>query len=140
MKDERDKDGSTPAPPPRQPPIPVAEFHTPPGQETEDERLLSREHLWLREPETTTDSWRVFRIMGEFVEGFDTLARDRSGGQRLRQCAHAAGSSVLPAAVETGRLLVDAGFAVITGGGPGIMEAANKGAVDAGGVSVGLQH
>jgi hypothetical protein len=54
--------------------VPVTEFQKPPGQETEDERLLSREHV-PTEPEQTTDSWRVFRIMGEFVEGFDTLAR-----------------------------------------------------------------
>src|SRR5687768_5398114 len=65
----------TPASPPPQPPVPVAEFNKAPGQETEDERLLTRERPWTREPETTTDSWRVLRIMGEFVEGFDTLAR-----------------------------------------------------------------
>ena len=124
----------TPAPAPEQPPIPVAEFHKPAGQETEDERLLSRPD---REPETTTDSWRVFRIMGEFVEGFDTLARigpavSVFGSARIRPT-----DPYYQAAEELGRRLAGAGFAVITGGGPGIMEAANKGAAEADGESIG---
>jgi uncharacterized protein (TIGR00730 family) len=131
------QDRKTPAPPPPQPPVPVAEFHTTPGQETEDERLLSREHAWLREPETTTDSWRVLRIMGEFVEGFDTLARLRPSVSVFGSARTRPDDMYYQAAEETGRLLVAAGFGVITGGGPGIMEAANKGAVDAGGESIG---
>jgi uncharacterized protein (TIGR00730 family) len=137
MSDDR-TEPTTPAPPPPQPPVPVAEFQHVPGQETEDERLLSRERTWRHEPpEYTTDSWRVFRIMGEFVEGFDTLARigpavSVFGSARTPQNSHE-----YAAAEETARRLVDAGFAVITGGGPGIMEAANKGAVDADGYSVG---
>ena len=137
MENESRQDRTTPSPPPRQPPVPVPEFQTPPGQETEDERLLSREHLWLREPETTTDSWRVFRIMGEFVEGFDTLARIGPAVSVFGSARTRPDHEYYQAAVETARLLVDSGFAVITGGGPGIMEAANRGAVDAGGVSVG---
>jgi uncharacterized protein (TIGR00730 family) len=133
MKPYDTKDGRTPAPPPAQPPVPVAEFQNPKGQATEDERLLSR----VREPETTTDSWRVFRIMGEFVEGFDTLARIGPAVSVFGSARTEPGNPYYEAAQETGRLLVDAGFAVITGGGPGIMEAANKGAVDAGGDSVG---
>jgi hypothetical protein len=105
------------------------------GRTTEDEQLLN-------EPPpsfdfTRTDPWRVFRIMGEFVEGFDTLAK-------IGPAVAVFGSARVPpdnpqylAAEETARLLVDAGFAVITGGGPGLMEAANKGAREAGGISIG---
>jgi uncharacterized protein (TIGR00730 family) len=107
-----------------------------PHRETEDERLLQRDKV--EEAEFLhTDPWRVFRIMGEFVEGFDTLAD-------LGPAVSIFGSArVLPAdpwyraAEETGRRFVQEGFAVITGGGPGIMEAANKGATGAGGQSVG---
>jgi uncharacterized protein (TIGR00730 family) len=133
MKPYDRQERSTPAPPPPQPPVPVPEFQTPQGQATEDERLLSR----IREPETTTDSWRVFRIMGEFVEGFDTLARIGPAVSIFGSARTTPDDRDYQAAEQTGRLLVDAGFAVITGGGPGIMEAANKGAVAAGGDSVG---
>ena len=126
-----------PSPPPPQPPTPVAAFMKKPGEETEDERLLSRDAAPDRRADKTTDAWRVFRIMGEFVEGFDTLARlgpavSIFGSARTKstdpQYAHAE---------RTARLLTEHGFAVITGGGPGIMEAANKGAAEAGGDSVG---
>jgi uncharacterized protein (TIGR00730 family) len=133
-----DRKQVTPAPPPPQPPVPVAEFQKPAGQETEDERLLSREHgrPSVQEP-TTTDSWRVFRIMGEFVEGFDTLARVGPAVSIFGSARTTPDDGYYQAAEQVGRLLVDAGFAVITGGGPGIMEAANKGAAEAGGESVG---
>jgi uncharacterized protein (TIGR00730 family) len=134
--EDRDRRGP-PSPPPEQPPVPVAEFQKPAGQETEDERLLSRQRQWLPQPETTTDSWRVFRIMGEFVEGFDTLARVGPAVSIFGSARTRPGTQYYLAAEETARRLVAAGFAVITGGGPGIMEAANKGAVDAGGDSVG---
>jgi uncharacterized protein (TIGR00730 family) len=126
-------EAATPAPPPPQPPVPVPEFQAPGGMPTEDERLLSRKP----EAETTTDSWRVFRIMGEFVEGFDTLARVGPAVSIFGSARTAPDDHYYKAAEEVGRRLVDAGFAVITGGGPGIMEAANRGAVDAGGDSVG---
>ena len=84
------------------------------------------------------ESWRVFRIMSEFVEAFDTLAQ-------LGPAVTLFGSARTPPtdryyqmAVECGAKLVERDFAVITGGGPGIMEAANKGAHEAGGTSVGL--
>jgi uncharacterized protein (TIGR00730 family) len=87
---------------------------------------------------TTTDSWRVLRIQGEFVEGFGTLAGigpsvSVFGSARLRP-----GSEEYELARGAGRCLAEAGFTVITGGGPGAMEAANRGAKEAGGTSVGL--
>ena len=127
----------TPSPPPPQPPVPITDYQKAPGQATEDERLLSREKTWLREPEATTDSWRVFRIMGEFVEGFDTLARIGPAVSVFGSARTSPDDFYYTAAEETGRMLAEAGFAVITGGGPGIMEAANRGAAEAGGVSVG---
>lgn len=105
------------------------------GRETEDERFLKREHL---EPEFLhTDPWRVFRIMGEFVEGFDTLASMGPAVSIFGSARVDASDPWYAAAEETARLLVEKGFAVITGGGPGTMEAANKGASEAGGTSVG---
>ena len=101
---------------------------------TADEKLLNgSEDDWARE-----DPWRVMRIQSEFVEGFDTLAD-------LGPAIGVFGSARTPrtdplydAATRIGTSLAGRDFAVITGGGPGIMEAANKGAVEAGGMSVGL--
>jgi len=87
----------------------------------------------------TRDSWQMFRILGEFAVGFDRLATLRHpavtvfGSARTR-VQH----RYYELAESLGRALVQAGFAVVTGGGPGIMEAANKGACEAGGESVGL--
>ena len=127
----------TPSPPPAQPPVPVTDFQKAPGDETEDEKLLARAHGTPPPTEQTTDSWRVFRIMGEFVEGFDTLARVGPAVSVFGSARTAPGDAQYEAAAETGRLLAAAGFGVITGGGPGIMEAANKGAAEAGGLSIG---
>ena len=85
-----------------------------------------------------SDPWRVLRIQAEFVEGFGTLAElgpaiGVFGSARTRKQ-----DPMYAAAVAIGRGLAQAGFATMTGGGPGIMEAANKGALRAGGVSVGL--
>lgn len=84
-----------------------------------------------------TDPWRALRILGEFVDGFDTMAR-------VGRCVSVFGSARTPrdvddyrAATKLGALLADDGFAVMTGGGPGIMEAANKGAFERDGVSIG---
>ncbi|GAB3255316.1 LOG family protein [Nocardioides dilutus] len=102
---------------------------------TTDQRLLDSRGAsdWVH-----TDPWRVMRIQAEFVEGFGALAE-------LGPAIAVFGSARTPAehpsyalAETLGRRLVQAGFAVITGGGPGAMEAANKGASESGGVSVGL--
>ncbi len=87
---------------------------------------------------TVQDSWRMFHIMAEFVEGFDTLARYHPavsifGSTRIQPV-----DEVYQKAERIGRLLAENGFGVITGGGPGVMEAANKGAALAGGASIGL--
>ncbi|HYN83681.1 MAG TPA: TIGR00730 family Rossman fold protein [Pyrinomonadaceae bacterium] len=101
---------------------------------TQDEQLLEspKPHEF-----TQTDTWRVFRIMGEFVEGFDELAAVSRGVSIFGSARTPADDPMYAAARETAAQLVRAGFAVITGGGPGIMEAANRGAMDAGGVSIG---
>ena len=84
------------------------------------------------------DSWRVFRIMAEFVEGFEAMAEVGRAVTIFGSARTAPNDPFYTAAEETSRLLAKSGFSVITGGGPGIMEAANKGAFDAGGVSCGL--
>ncbi|HEX7117246.1 MAG TPA: TIGR00730 family Rossman fold protein [Longimicrobiales bacterium] len=105
---------------------------------TEDERLLSRRPAGQRAADFThTDPWRVFRIMGEFVEGFDTLAALGPAVSIFGSARILPDDPMYAAAEETARRLAELGFAVITGGGPGIMEAANKGAAEGGAVSVG---
>jgi uncharacterized protein (TIGR00730 family) len=84
-----------------------------------------------------SDSWRALRILGEFVWGFDNLADVADGVSIFGSARTPPGDPEYEAAVETGRLLAQAGIPVITGGGPGIMEAANKGAREANGISVG---
>ena len=83
------------------------------------------------------DSWRVFRIMSEFVEGFEAMAPVPRAVSVFGSARTQPDHPDYLAAVELGRLLAMDELAVITGGGPGIMEAANKGAFEAGGVSVG---
>jgi uncharacterized protein (TIGR00730 family) len=102
---------------------------------TTDQRLLDRRGPadWVH-----TDPWRVLRIQAEFVEGFGLMAElgpavSIFGSARTRRGSHA---YLTAEAIAAG--LVKVGYAVITGGGPGIMEAANKGAVEGGGISVGL--
>jgi uncharacterized protein (TIGR00730 family) len=84
------------------------------------------------------DSWRIFRIMGEFVEGFETLSKVPRGVTVFGSARSWPESEDYARAEAVGRALALAGYSVITGGGPGDMEAANKGALQAGGTSVGL--
>jgi uncharacterized protein (TIGR00730 family) len=101
---------------------------------TQDEQLLESPRP---DEFTHTDTWRVFRIMGEFVEGFDELATLTRGISVFGSARTRPDDPDYQAAQETAALLARAGYAVITGGGPGIMEAANRGAFEAKGVSVG---
>jgi uncharacterized protein (TIGR00730 family) len=84
------------------------------------------------------DSWRIFRIMAEFVEGFEVMSGVGRAVSIFGSARTRPDDPYYVAAEETARRLARAGLSVITGGGPGIMEAANKGAYEAGGVSVGL--
>ena len=84
------------------------------------------------------DTWRVFRIMGEFVEGFERLARVGPSVSVFGSARTPPGSPEYELGRAVGHALATAGYAVLTGGGPGVMEAANRGAQDAGGASVGL--
>jgi uncharacterized protein (TIGR00730 family) len=102
---------------------------------TQDERLLETPHA---DEFLHTDTWRVFRIMGEFVQGFEDLAHITNGVAVFGSARTQPDDPEYRAAQETGALLARAGYSVITGGGPGIMEAANRGAKEAGGKSVGL--
>ena len=130
------------------------------GQVTEDERLLYRPTQPLvspTEPEspeqakeeahaleramhfdfTVTDPWRVLRIMSEFVEGFDSLSHIPPSVAIFGSARVKPEDPSYAAAVETARLLAKAGFGIITGGGPGIMEAANKGGQEGENTSIG---
>src|ERR1700754_815193 len=102
---------------------------------TTDQRLLDTagDSEWVH-----TDPWRVMRIQSEFVEGFGALAELPDAISVFGSARTPVDSPEYDAGVRIGKALVEAGFAVITGGGPGAMEAANKGASEAGGVAVGL--
>ncbi|HON58828.1 MAG TPA: TIGR00730 family Rossman fold protein [Smithella sp.] len=84
------------------------------------------------------ESWRMFRIIAEFVEGIDVLSKIGKAVTFFGSARIKPGDAYYEKAENLARLLVREGFNVITGGGPGIMEAANKGAAEAGGKSVGL--
>ena len=102
---------------------------------TSDQNLLARggPAEWVH-----ADPWRVMRIQSEFVEGFGALAEVGDAVSVFGSARTKPDSPIYAQGVEVGRRLAEAGYAVITGGGPGIMEAANRGASEAGGLSVGL--
>lgn len=107
------------------------------GLPTEDEELLERFRGVPEMAFLNADPWRVLRIMSEFVEGFDTLAEVAPGISIFGSARTKEDHPMYQAARELAAELAKRDFAIITGGGPGIMEASNRGAVDAGGVSVG---
>ena len=102
---------------------------------TTDQRLLDSRGPtdWVH-----TDPWRVLRIQSEFVEGFGALAELGPAIGVFGSARTHKDDPYYAKGEELGRRIAEAGFAVITGGGPGVMEAANKGACEAGGISVGL--
>jgi uncharacterized protein (TIGR00730 family) len=102
---------------------------------TADQRLLDSR---ARAEWKTKDAWRALRILSEFVEGFDTLADLPPAVSVFGSARSKPDSPECVLAERLGGTLARAGYAVITGGGPGVMEAANKGATEAGGLSVGL--
>ena len=106
---------------------------------TFDQMLLSSDDPRSSERQsTTTDAWRVLRIQGEFVEGFGALADLGPAISVFGSARTGPGAAEYEQAREVGRRLAEAGFGVVTGGGPGAMEAANRGAKEAGGLSIGL--
>jgi uncharacterized protein (TIGR00730 family) len=105
---------------------------------TADELLLESTEVAER-PDALrkTDPWRVLRIMAEFVEGFEKLGDVQDAVAVFGSARVKPQDPEYQTAVETARLLAQAGFPIITGGGPGIMEAANRGAVEGDGLSIG---
>ena len=105
------------------------------GRETQDQQLF---RVPEQRPFTETDTWRVFRIMGEFVQGFDTLANLGPAVTLFGSARTRPGDPQYETCVAVARLLGEAGLSIITGGGPGMMEAGNKGARLANAPSIGL--
>ena len=96
------------------------------------------EKQYLIDELSKEESWRIFRIMAEFVDSIEDLSRIHNGVTVFGSARVKPEDPYYQMAEKLGRLLVQNGFSVITGGGPGIMEAANKGAAEAGGRSVGM--
>ncbi len=104
--------------------------------EMKDKRMVEKQYVV--DAITVMDTWRLFKIMAEFVEGFETLSDiypcvSIFGSARVRP-----GDDTYEKTVEIARKLAENGYHIITGGGPGVMEAGNKGAREGGGKSVGL--
>jgi len=102
------------------------------------ERIMIHERQYIVDDLTIRDTWRMFLIMSEFVEGFEVLPDVYPAVSIFGSARSLPDSAAYKAAERISRLLVENGFHVISGGGPGVMEAANKGAAEAGGKSVGL--
>jgi uncharacterized protein (TIGR00730 family) len=114
------------------------------GEKTEDELLLERPKPPRPVPRnpaqaefTRGDPWRILRILGEYVHAFDALAEVGAAVAIFGSARTPPDHPMYQAARDVGHCLAQSGFAVITGGGPGIMEAANRGAQEAGGLSIG---
>lgn len=111
-----------------------------PNEPMPQESIKEQDHAFeraLNTDFTITDPWRVMRIMSEFVNGFDALAHIPPSVAIFGSARTKSTDPYYEAAVETARLLSQKGFGIITGGGPGIMEAANKGAQEGGSLSIG---
>lgn len=120
-----------------------AQIRVPQGEDyvTSDQNLLAwvdPRDIDLATNRTIRDSWRVLRIQSEFVAGFDALGEVAEAVTVFGSARVEPGTAEYQLGVDVGRLLGEAGFAVITGGGPGAMEATNKGAFEAGAKSIGL--
>ena len=109
------------------------------GYEESGRRTTDMQHQYWLDYFNAGDSWRLFRIMSEFVEGFDTLSGIKGPAVSFFGSARTIPEDpYYKLTVSIAGELSQQGYAIITGGGPGIMEAANKGASDAGGYSIGL--
>ncbi len=102
------------------------------------DKKMSPEEMAAWQETRIQDTWRIFRIMAEFVEGYDRMGRVGPSVSVFGSARTPVDNPYYAMGVEVGRKLVEHGYAVITGGGPGIMESANRGAQEAGGASVGL--
>ncbi len=107
--------------------------------EKTDDEGFSRKYQYVLDELEAGDAWRIFRIMAEFVEGFELLSEQEPMVSVFGSSRAMPDNQYYPLAVELGGKLAEAGITVITGGGPGIMEAANKGALEAGGKSIGIE-
>lgn len=104
-----------------------------------EHRKIKRGPKYILDNSIVGDSWRLFRIMGEFVDGFDAMSAVEVPAVTIYGSARTPRDHPWYTLTETiSRGLAEAGYAVVTGGGPGIMEAANKGSSEGGGVSIGL--
>ncbi len=104
------------------------------NRKNQDVRLQQR----ISNGQLTHESWRIFQIMAEFVEGFERLANIAPSVSFFGSARTPVDHAYYKTAEETARLLADSGFSVVSGGGPGIMEAANKGAYEGSAPSIGL--
>ena len=125
-----------------QPPEPETVAEAKKREQTPGYWRLTDDEILLRSPEPeddykTSDSWRVLRITSEFINGFDELATITQGVSIFGSARTHENDDMYESARETARLLAEAGFEIITGGGPGVMEAANRGAFESNKISVG---
>ena len=114
--------------------------HASPGpsaRTADEDRALFQSLPWEEADFRRSDTWRVLRIMGEFIEGFEALARIGTAVSVFGSARIASDDPVYADVVALSRGLAEAGLTVITGGGPGLMEAANRGAQEGGGRSIG---
>ena len=115
----------------------MIQLQKPHGFHDNEDKELLQTPCPPREDFTEQDPWRIMRIQGEIVEGFDALSKIGSGVAMFGSARFPETNPYYQAAREIAAMLAASGLAVLSGGGPGIMEAANRGAMEAGGLSVG---